>query len=297
MDDTPAPDRMRAVEARFLSLPVDADAAAVRAGVERLRAHLAEARSREHDDVVTVSMYAMLVGRSDSSGSHTPPPPRRGPAPSRGAARFHPVPSSTMLLRWMDGAARKAVGSRRTSARRCRALAPAPVRLILPRAAAAQTEYELATRRIVLERATAECIRDVEHDAAVPHRPALLTTCHELESSARARIGDLVVHAPEAPLSGLRVTIRGAALNPALLGIPNVVSPGPLTIEASASERLPFVANRVVEAGATVEVTLDLSPAAVAPPVVEPTPRVTSPVIAAPPTFGGVALGLPGRFV
>jgi len=63
MDDTTALDRMRAVEARFLSLPKDANPAAVRAGVERLRAQLAEARSRERDDVVTVSI-ADPCGRS-----------------------------------------------------------------------------------------------------------------------------------------------------------------------------------------------------------------------------------------
>lgn len=63
MDDTTALDRMRAVEARFLSLPSGADPAAVRAGVERLRAQLAEARSRERDDVITVSI-ADPCGRS-----------------------------------------------------------------------------------------------------------------------------------------------------------------------------------------------------------------------------------------
>ncbi len=63
MDDTTALDRMRAVEARFLSLPSGAGPAAVRAGVERLRAQLAEARSREHDEVITVSI-ADPCGRS-----------------------------------------------------------------------------------------------------------------------------------------------------------------------------------------------------------------------------------------
>lgn len=56
MDDTTALARMRAVEARSLSLPDGADAPAVRAGVERLRAQLAATRTRERDEVITVSI-------------------------------------------------------------------------------------------------------------------------------------------------------------------------------------------------------------------------------------------------
>lgn len=47
MDDAIARARMRALEARFLGLPGDADLAAVHAGVERLRAQVTEARARE----------------------------------------------------------------------------------------------------------------------------------------------------------------------------------------------------------------------------------------------------------
>ena len=56
MDDAAALDRMRTVEARVLGLPVNADLAAVDAGVERLRAQLAETRSHERDEVFTTSI-------------------------------------------------------------------------------------------------------------------------------------------------------------------------------------------------------------------------------------------------
>jgi hypothetical protein len=56
MDDATALDRMRTLEARFLALPDGADLTAVRAGVERLRAQLAETRSRERDEVFTTSI-------------------------------------------------------------------------------------------------------------------------------------------------------------------------------------------------------------------------------------------------
>ena len=56
MDDATALDRMRTLEARILGLPASADLAAVHAGVERLRAQLAETRTREHDEVFTTSI-------------------------------------------------------------------------------------------------------------------------------------------------------------------------------------------------------------------------------------------------
>lgn len=56
MDDATALDRMRTVEARLLGLPGGADLTAIRAGVERLRAQLAETRSREPEEVFTTSI-------------------------------------------------------------------------------------------------------------------------------------------------------------------------------------------------------------------------------------------------
>lgn len=226
------------------------------------------------------------------------------------------------MLEYAPGAA----PSRGGSTHRRAALAVAFGMLVLPRAAAAQTQQELATRRILIEQATAErrqghhaqaltlaqsagavrmtpsvrlfiaqeldatgdpagalglaheCVREVERDRSVAHRAALLATCQELETVTRTRIGYLVVRAPEGPVDGLRVTVQGAALNLALLSVPNVVSPGALAVEASAPGRLPFTASPVVEPGATVEVTLALPPEPVAPPVV-----VAAPVVVAPP--------------
>jgi hypothetical protein len=56
MDDTTALDRMRTLEGRFLGLSGVADLAAIHAGVERLRAQLAETRTRERDEVFTTSI-------------------------------------------------------------------------------------------------------------------------------------------------------------------------------------------------------------------------------------------------
>jgi len=49
---------MRTVEDRFLGLPSGADLAAVHAGVERLRAQVAEAPSCERDEVFTATIAA-----------------------------------------------------------------------------------------------------------------------------------------------------------------------------------------------------------------------------------------------
>ena len=223
----------------------------------------------------------------------------------------------------------RSAGHRRGAASRRGALAAALGALALPGAAAAQTETELATRRMLIEQATAErtaghraqalalarragavrmspsvrlfiaqemdatddpagglamageCVREVERDPGVPHRAALLRTCRELVDATRARVGYLVVRAPAPAPEGLRVTVRGAALNPALLGVPHVVSPGAVAIEASAPGRVAFSASPAVGVGATVAVDLDLPAEPVAPPA-----PVAQPLAMLPPALG-----------
>jgi hypothetical protein len=231
----------------------------------------------------------------------------------------------------MDGSTTTSAGHRSAPASRRGAIAAALGVLVLPRAVAAQTQTELATRRMLIEQATAErtaghraqalslaqragavrmspsvrlfiaqemdatgdpagalamageCVREVERDRAVPHRAALLRMCRELVSSTPSRVGYLVVRAPAPAPEGLRVTIRGAVLNPSLLGVPLVVSPGSLAIEASAPGRVAFSASRAVDAGTTVAVDLDLPAEPVAPPVIVPPPvSILPPVVAAP---------------
>lgn len=190
------------------------------------------------------------------------------------------------------------------------------------RAGLAQTHRDLATRRLLIEQATAEraaghhaqalslaqragavqmspsvqlfiaqemdatgdpagalaladqCARDVERDPAIPHGRELLTTCRDLARETRARVGYLVVSAPDPSPEGLRVSVQGAPLNPALLGVPNVVSPGSVAVEATAPGRRDFSASRSVAAGATERVTLDLPPVVVEAPVVVAPPVV-----------------------
>jgi hypothetical protein len=232
----------------------------------------------------------------------------------------------------MDRSTTTSAGHRSAPARRCRAIAAALGALVLPRAVAAQTQTELATRRLLIEQATAErtaghraqalalaqragavrmtpsvrlfiaqemdatgdpagalamageCVREVERDRAVPHREALLRTCRELESSTPSRVGYLVVRPPAPAPEGLRVTIRGAVLNPALLGVPHVVSPGALAIEASAPGRVAFSSRIAVDVGTTVTVELDLPAEPVAPPAIVPPPvTILPPVVASTP--------------
>lgn len=231
----------------------------------------------------------------------------------------------------MHGSITTSAGRRRAPTGRRDALAAAFGALVLPRAAAAQTELELATRLLLIEQATAErtaghhpqalalarragavrmspsvrlfiaeemdatgdpagalamageCVREVERDPAVPHRAALLGACRELARSTPSRVGYLVVRAPAPAPEGLRVTVRGVALNPALLGVPNVVSPGAFEVAASAPGRVAFVASREVVAGATVAVDLDLPAEPVAPPAVVAPPVTVMPARLAPP--------------
>ncbi len=192
----------------------------------------------------------------------------------------------------------------------------------LARPGLAQTNRDLATRRLLIEQATAEraaghhaqalslaqragavqmspsvqlfiaqemdatgdpagalaladqCAHDVDRDPTIPHRAALLATCRELAAETRGRVGYLVVRAPDPAPDGLRVSVQGAPLNPALLGVPYVVSPGAVAVEATAPGRQPFSTSRAVTVGATEQLTLDLPPVVVAPPVVVVPPPV-----------------------
>jgi hypothetical protein len=219
---------------------------------------------------------------------------------------------------------------RRSGARDAVAVALAVV--AFGRAGFSQTQRELATRRYLIEQATAEraagrhaqalvlaqragavlmtpsvqlfiaqemdatgdpagalgladqCVRDLGRDPTVARRAALLQTCRDLAREARARVGYLVVDVPSPAPDGLGVTVQGAALAPALLGVPNVVSPGSVVVEASAPGRQPFAATRGVAIGATVHVEVALAPVAapVAEPVAEP-PRAVAPPLAVSP--------------
>lgn len=109
------------------------------------------------------------------------------------------------------------------------------------------------------------CLADVARDP-LPNardRQVIQGVCQQLMDTLRARVGRVVVVAPSQPPAGLRVTIAGREVPPALYGQPSVVNPGSVVVEATAEGRDAFT--RTVQAGSgqteTVEIVLPTQPA------------------------------------
>ncbi len=117
------------------------------------------------------------------------------------------------------------------------------------------------------------CGFEAEHDTGALAREQTMQLCRELEKALAPRVGRLVLDVP-APPPGLRVTIEGRELNEAALGIPYVVKPGTIAIEARAPGHLPFRSTLDVVSGQTVRVAMTLVPEATPP---KPLPIVETP--------------------
>lgn len=105
------------------------------------------------------------------------------------------------------------------------------------------------------------CVREAEQNPTIRDREAILQVCRDLAASLRPRVGRVVVRVPSPAPEGLRVTVAGNELHQAFFGVPYVVTPGGVVVEASARGRRTFRREVRVEAGSTVEVPLELGAA------------------------------------
>jgi hypothetical protein len=121
------------------------------------------------------------------------------------------------------------------------------------------------------------CQRDVASGTAVRNRAFFQHRCSDLETSMRSRIGRVVLHVPTPTPSGLRVRISGREVSDAFFGIPYLVSPGEVPVEASAPGQGSFRSSLEVAVGQTVEVNVALTNAAPAPTGVPPPGQPVSP--------------------
>lgn len=140
------------------------------------------------------------------------------------------------------------------------------------------------------------CISEVGRDATIPQRELLLSECMGLRREAEARVGSVTVVAPSPAIEGLRVSVDGEAVRPALLGFPFVVTAGNVVIEATAPGQRPFRFETRVPAGSDVRVPVVLVPEAapvVAPPIASASPPARRPD-RAPPSLLGPALAMGG---
>lgn len=156
----------------------------------------------------------------------------------------------------------------------------------------------LALRRPVEALALAgECAAGARADRALRNRAALVARCEAVAAEADRGVARLTVRvAPPTP-DGLRVSVAGAPLAPALYDVAVPVTPGAIEVTATATGRVAFRTTLTLAAGATEALTVALDEAppppppavAAAPPRRAPTPLV--PPRPPPPPPAGIGAG------
>ncbi|MBK6533816.1 MAG: hypothetical protein IPF99_30790 [Deltaproteobacteria bacterium] len=140
------------------------------------------------------------------------------------------------------------------------------------------------------------CVDALAADRNAPERASTMATCSTLVRTLQARVGHLVLEVASPPPEGLSIMVAGSALPSALYGVPYLVNPGRVTIDATATGRAALHRSVEVPTGGTVPVRVEL-------PVETPTPatREAAPVHAAapapsvPPPPGPSPRAAPGR--
>ncbi len=122
-------------------------------------------------------------------------------------------------------------------------------------------EHEAVGHTLEALDAAQGCEREARLDASLRNRDRILEACASLSTTLRSRVAWVTVRVPRPTPPGLRVTVGGRELRPALWGVAWPALPGALVIDAT-SEDGRF--HRVVsaDAGSPVEVVVDPSPGA-----------------------------------
>ena len=105
------------------------------------------------------------------------------------------------------------------------------------------------------------CAREASLDPSVApaQRELLVSRCQDMQTRLRARVAHIVVRANQVP-QGLTVKLSGQTLNRAAIGIPYLVQPGRILVEALAPGFHPYQLDITVSEGQTINVTLQLTP-------------------------------------
>lgn len=134
-----------------------------------------------------------------------------------------------------------------------------------------------------------ECVTRARGDETVPDRAATLARCEAVAQEAEQGVARLTLRVTAPAPEGLRVTVRGEVVAPALYDVAWPLAPGEASVDATAEGRVAFHRGLTLTAGAseTVDVTL-VAPEAPAPPVAPPViaPPVIIPPVIAPPVRG-----------
>jgi hypothetical protein len=103
-----------------------------------------------------------------------------------------------------------------------------------------------------------QCLSELSRHPEVRNAAQIKTGCEALESQLRDRVGRIVVEVPGQP-EGLTVKLAGQALNLAAIGIPYVITPGTVLVEAEAPGHSPFRLEINVPEGKTVNVIVTMA--------------------------------------
>jgi hypothetical protein len=102
------------------------------------------------------------------------------------------------------------------------------------------------------------CTREVRVEAGVTERDTVAARCSDILHSVQRRVGRVVVQVPGGAGRGVQVRVAGEPMAEALWGVPYVVNPGTVVVEATSSDGASFRREvRVAEAETqNVEVSL-----------------------------------------
>jgi hypothetical protein len=139
--------------------------------------------------------------------------------------------------------------------------------------------------------ATAQrCVRESALDREAMLRAEAVERCRGLTERLKARVSYVVVEVPTPP-PGLTLSLSGQDLNRAAIGVPYVITPGKVVVEAHAPGRVPFRIEIDVPEGKTINVTVTMppdgvssAPAPAAPPAASPPPASPPPAPSPPPS-------------
>jgi hypothetical protein len=127
-----------------------------------------------------------------------------------------------------------------------------------------------------------QCEVDAEHDPKLRNRDTILQACRAIKSRLAGRIGRVQITFAERP-PGLKVRIAGQDVSDAAIGLPYIVTPGTITVEATAPDRLSFREQIKVGKGQTVTRAIELAPKPAESPAAA-TPALPSPGVVAKPS-------------
>jgi len=103
-----------------------------------------------------------------------------------------------------------------------------------------------------------QCLREAELDRTARLREQSIERCRSMADQLKAKVSYVVINVPTAP-EGLSVRLSGQQLNQAAIGIPFLITPGNVTVEATAPSHVPYRLDITVPEGKTINVTVNLA--------------------------------------